>query len=130
MKSEPDVFSWDKLVKDKRTKWDGVRNYQANNNMKAMKRGDHAFFYHSNEGREIVGIMKVVKNWHRDPKDKTGHFGFVDVVPMRPLARKVSLATIKNDKQLKAMALLRQGRLSVSPVSNAEWNRILELAEA
>ena len=127
MKSEPDVYGWPQLVKDKRTSWSGVRNYLANNNMKAMKIGDQAFFYHSNIDKAIVGIMKIVKLWHLDPADETGRFGMVDVVPVKALAKLVTLAEIKADKRLAKMELLRQGRLSVSPVTDQEWEIILDL---
>jgi len=126
MKSEPDVYSWTQLVKDKRTPWNGVRNYQANNNMKAMKIGDEAFFYHSNEERAIVGIMKIVKTWYPDPDDETGRFGMVDVAPVRALPKPLPLADVKKDARLKNMAFVRQGRLSVSPVTKEEWSRIVK----
>src|ERR1700735_199548 len=100
MKSEPEAYSWVQLMKDKRTGWSGVRNYQANNNMKAMKVGDEAFFYHSGEERAIVGIMKIIKTWHPDPDDDSGKFGMVDVAPVRALAPPVTLADIKNDPLL------------------------------
>src|SRR3984957_7852992 len=103
MKSEPSVYSWSQLVKDKRTSWSGVRNYQANNNMKTMKVGDEAFFYHSGEERAIVGIMKIVGPWHLDPSDKTGRFGMVDVAPVRALKTPVTLAEIKADPRLAKM---------------------------
>lgn len=127
MKSEPEVYPWAQLVKDKTTSWDGVRNYQANNNMKAMRIGDQAFFYHSGEERAIVGIMKIVRLWHPDPKDKTGRFGMAGVVPVRALGP-VTLAEIKKDKALAKMAFVRQSRLSVSPVTSEEWKRVLKLA--
>ena len=127
MKSEPSAYSWAQLVKDGRTSWNGVRNYQANNNMKAMKRGDEAFFYHSNEDRAIIGIMEIVAAWHPDPSDKTGRFGMVDVAPVRALKKPVTLAEIKADKKLSGMALVRQGRLSVSPVAQEEWERVLRM---
>jgi len=121
MKSEPSVYPWSQLVKDKRTSWSGVRNYQANNNMKAMQIGDEAFFYHSNDDRAIVGIMKIVKRWHPDPSDETGRFGMVDVAPVRALDQPVTLAAIKTEPRLGQMALLKQSRLSVSPVTQGEW---------
>src|ERR1700722_614605 len=96
MKSEPGVYPWAQLVKDGRTAWNGVRNYLANNNMKAMKVGDQAFFYHSNTDRAIIGITKVAKAWYPDPGDKTGRFGMVDVAPARALPRPVTLAEIKS----------------------------------
>ena len=128
MKSEPDVYSWERLVKEGRTAWNGVRNYLANNNMKAMKIGDQAFFYHSNTDRAIIGIMKIVKTWHPDPTDETGRFGMVDVAPVRALPQPVTLAVIKEIPALKQMAFVRQGRLSVSPVTEAEWKKVLKLA--
>ncbi|MGB9152528.1 MAG: EVE domain-containing protein [Alphaproteobacteria bacterium] len=129
MKSEPAAYPWSQLVKDKRTGWSGVRNYLANNNMKAMKLGDEAFFYHSNEGREIVGIMKVVALWHPDPDDETGKFGMVDVAPVKALKNHVTLADIKSDPALSQMVFVRQGRLSVSPVTVAEWQKIVKRGE-
>ncbi|MDE2028984.1 MAG: EVE domain-containing protein [Alphaproteobacteria bacterium] len=128
MKSEPDVYPWTRLVKEKRAPWDGVRNYQANNNMKAMRIGDEAFFYHSNEGREVVGIMKIAKLWRPDPSDESGKFGMVEVVPVEALPRPVTLAEIKANPLLRDMALVRQGRLSVSPVAKAEWRAILKMS--
>ncbi len=127
MKSEPAVYPWQQLVKEGRTSWNGVRNYQANNNMKAMQIGDEAFFYHSNDERAIVGIMKVVKLWHPDPSDETGRFGMVDVVPVKPLARPITLKKIKATPSLREMALLKQSRLSVSPVRSDERKQILSL---
>ncbi|MDR3451008.1 MAG: EVE domain-containing protein [Alphaproteobacteria bacterium] len=124
MKSEPTVYPWAQLVKDKRTGWGGVRNYQANNNMKAMQLGDKAFFYHSNEGLAIVGIMEIAALWHPDPDDATGKFGMVDVAPVKPFKQPVSLADIKGHAGLANMAMLKQGRLSVSPVTPAEWKII------
>ncbi|MFY9287386.1 MAG: EVE domain-containing protein [Alphaproteobacteria bacterium] len=124
MKSEPSAYSWQQFLKDKKTGWSGVRNYQANNNMKAMKVGDEAFFYHSNEERAIVGIMKITKPWHLDPSDETGRFGMVEVTALKTLEKPITLADIKADKSLSQMALLRQSRLSVSPVSKVEWEKI------
>jgi predicted RNA-binding protein with PUA-like domain len=127
MKSEPSVYPWSQLVKDKRTSWSGVRNYQANNNMKAMQIGDEAFFYHSNEERAIVGIMKIVKFWHLDPSDETERFGMVDVAPVRALDKPITLEMIKGEPRLAKMALLRQSRLSVSPVTAQQWKDLLTL---
>jgi predicted RNA-binding protein with PUA-like domain len=127
MKSEPSAYSWSQLVKDKRTSWSGVRNYLANNNMKTMQLVDEAFFYHSNEDRAIIGIMKIVKLWHLDPSDETGRFGMVDVAPVKVLGNPVTLAMIKAEKSLKNMELLRQSRLSVSKVSMDEWACCLNL---
>ncbi len=107
--------------------WDGVRNYQANNNMKAMKIGDQAFFYHSNEGKEIVGIVEVVKEYYPDHTDPKGRFGMVDFKAVKPLEKSVSLATIKETKSLEDMTLLKQMRLSVSPVTAKEWKTICKM---
>lgn len=128
IKSEPSAYSWAQMVIDKKTGWSGVRNHQASNNMKAMKKGDLAFFYHSNEGREIVGIVSIGKTYHLDPTDKTGKFGMVEVQDPKPMARAVTLAEIKLNAKLKGMALIRQSRLSVSPVSEDEWKEICRLA--
>lgn len=129
MKSEPFKYSWDQLVKDGRTHWDGVRNHQAANNLKAMKNGDLAFFYHSNEGVEIVGIMKIVKEYYPDPSDPAGKFGMVDVVPVKKLKKPVPLKAIKEDPRLTDIALVRQSRLSVQPVSDEHWKILLEMGE-
>lgn len=126
LKSEPSAYSWDQMVKDKKTAWSGVRNYQAANNMKMMKKGDQAFFYHSNEGKEIVGIVEIVREFYPDPEDKTGKFGLLDVKAVKPLKKPVTLAKMKTEKALSGMALLRQSRLSVCPVTNAEWAAILK----
>src|ERR1700743_3577633 len=105
MKSEPSAYSWEQFLKDKKSGWTGVRNFQARNNMKDMKLGDEAFFYHSHEGREIVGIMKVSKLYHPDPTDESGNFGMVEVTPVKPLRNPVTLDTIKTQAKLKNMAL-------------------------
>ena len=130
MKSEPAVYSWDRLVKDKRAAWDGVKNYQAANNLRAMQIGDEAFFYHSNAGLAIVGIMKIVKTAYPDPSDSTGKFVMVDIAPVRALKRPVTLQEIKTDKLLGHMAIVRQMRLSVSPVTKGEWGRVFQLEKA
>jgi predicted RNA-binding protein with PUA-like domain len=127
MKSEPSAYSWAQFVKDKKSGWTGVRNFQARNNMQAMKLGDEAFFYHSNEGREIVGIMKVSKLYHPDPTDGTGKFGMVEVTPVKALKNSVTLEAIKAHPKLKSMALLKQSRLSISPVTAEEWVIICKL---
>jgi len=129
MKSEPGVYSWAQLVKDQRTGWSGVRNYQANNNMKAMKIGDEAFFYHSNEERAIVGIMKIIGLWQPDPQDESGKFGMVTVAPVKPFKKPVTLAAIKAHPALSQMVFVRQGRLSVSPVEAHEWQETIKLGE-
>jgi predicted RNA-binding protein with PUA-like domain len=127
MKSEPDAYAWEQMVKDKTTNWSGVRNYQAANNMKAMQKGDLAFFYHSNEGLEIVGIVEVVKLYHPDPSDEKGRFGMVTVKAAKPFAKTVTLAAIKAHDTLKTMALVKQSRLSVSPVTAQQWKTICKL---
>ncbi len=127
MKSEPAAYSWERLLVEQRTSWEGVRNHQAAANLKAMRVGDEAFFYHSNQGLEIVGVVKVVTQAYPDSSDPTGRFVTVDVVPLYPLVRPVTLREIKQDPLLSNMALVRQSRLSVSPVAAAEWARILVL---
>lgn len=128
IKSEPFKYSWDQFVKDKQTFWDGVRNYAARNNLKAMKKGDELFFYHSNEGLEIVGIAKVVKESYQDPTTDEDAWVVVDVKPVRKLKKPVTLAQMKADKRLANMDLLRLGRLSVGKVTDAEWKVVLEMA--
>ena len=127
MKSEPSSYSWDQLVKDKKTSWNGVRNFQASNNLKAMKIGDRVFFYHSNEGLAVVGIAEVGKTYYPDPTDKTERFGMVDVKPVAPFKTPVTMADIKKEPKLKDMALLRQSRLSVGPVTADEWKLICKM---
>lgn len=128
IKSEPTVYPWDQLVKDKKTYWDGVRNYAARNFLREMKKGDQAFFYHSNEGMEIVGIAKIVKEWYQDPTTTEEAWVVVDVSPVKPLKKTVTLAQIKKEPALANMALIRLSRLSVQPVTEAEWNKVLEMA--
>lgn len=128
IKSEPFKYSWDQLVKDKQTFWDGVRNYAARNNLKAMKKGDLAFFYHSNEGLEIVGIAKVAKEHYQDPTTDEEAWVVVDFAPHKKLKKPVSLADLKKDKRLANMALIRLGRLSVQPVTDEEWKIVMEMA--
>jgi predicted RNA-binding protein with PUA-like domain len=129
VKSEPDTFSYEKLEKEKSTVWDGVRNYAARNNLKAMKKGDLALFYHSNEGKEVVGIAKVLKEFYPDPTAKEGDWVVVELGPHKKLKKPISLKFIKTDKILKGMELVRLSRLSVSPVKKEEFDRILELSE-
>jgi predicted RNA-binding protein with PUA-like domain len=129
VKSEPGVYSWNNLVADKRTNWNGVRNYQASNNLKAMKKGDRVFFYHSGGDSEIVGIAEVAREFYPDPVDKTGRFGMVDLVPVTAMKKPVSLAAVKAEKQLAQFGLVRQGRLSVVPASAAEWKLICAMGE-
>lgn len=128
VKSEPSSYSWDQLVADKQTAWTGVRNYAARVHLKAMKKGDEVLFYHSNEGLDIVGIAKVVKEFYQDPTTDDDRWVVVDLKPHKKLKTPVPLDTIKKDKRLANMALVRIGRLSVQPVTDAEWNVIMELA--
>ena len=129
VKSEPYKWSWDDHIKKGVEHWDGVRNYQASNNMKAMKIGDQAFFYHSNEGKEIVGIVEVVKEYYPDHTDEKGRFGMVDFKAIKPVPTPVTLAQIKADPNLQDMALIKQSRLSVSPVTSEEWDYICKLGD-
>lgn len=127
VKSEPSTYSWDQLVKDKKTTWDGVRNYAARIHLRAMKKGDEVLYYHSNEGMEIVGIAKIDKEAYQDPTTQDDWVA-VDIKPYKKLKRPVSLAQIKTDKRLPEMALVRLGRLSVQPVTEKEWKIVMELA--
>jgi len=129
LKSEPGNWSWDDQVKAGAAEWDGVRNYQASNNMKAMELGDRCFFYHSVKEKQVVGIVEVVGLYYPDPSDASGRFGMVDVKAVRPMTRPVSLAEIKAEPRLGELALVRQSRLSVVPVNQAEWQLICELGE-
>ena len=128
MKSEPSSYSWQQLEKDGRTNWSGVRNFQASSNLKAMKLDDRAFFYHSNEGLAVVGIMTIVKEYYPDPSDESGRFGQVDVSPLRPFAKPVDLTAIKAEPKLADLALVKQSRLSVVPVAAEEWRIICKMA--
>jgi predicted RNA-binding protein with PUA-like domain len=129
IKSEPYKWSWDDQVTKGVEHWDGVRNYQASNNMKAMEIGDLAFFYHSNEGKEIVGIVEVASGYYPDHTDPKERFGMVDFKAIKPVNKPVTLAQIKADPNLSEMSLLKQMRLSVGPVRENEWNYIMKLAE-
>lgn len=128
IKSEPFKYSWEQFEKDKQTCWDGVRNYAARNNLRAMKEGDLAFYYHSNEGTEIVGIAKVIKEAYQDPTTTEEAWVAVDFKPYKKLKQPVSLAQIKAEKKLANMALIKLSRLSVQPVTEAEWAIILKMA--
>jgi len=128
MKSEPDAYSWDDLVAEGEGTWDGVRNYRARNNLAAMEVGDLAFFYHSNIGKEIVGIVRISKERFPDPSDDTGTWTSVKVKPVRKLAKTVTLAQIKADPALAEIELLKLSRLSVAEIRPTEWNYILDLA--
>ena len=128
VKSEPFKYSWDQFVKDGQTFWDGVRNYQARNNLRGMKKGDQVFFYHSNEGLAIVGIAKVVKEAYQDPTTEDTNWVVVDLKPVKKLPRPVTLAEMKADIRLENLSLIRQGRLSVCALSPEEWGAIEDLA--
>lgn len=127
VKSEPFKYSWEKFNEDGRTFWDGVRNYQARNNIKLMKEGDLVLFYHSNEGKAVVGIAKVVKEFYQDPTTDDANWVVVDLVPVEALKKPVTLEQIKADEQLKDISLVRQGRLSVMTLKAQEFDRIIEL---
>lgn len=124
VKSEPDAFSWDQQVQNGTEPWTGVRNALASNNLKAMRRGDLAFFYHSNIGREIVGVVEVAREAYPDPTDETGRWVCVDMKAVGAMPRPVGLAAIKADPEFADLALVRMSRLSVSPVSQAHWDRL------
>ena len=128
LKSEPEAWSWEKQVKEGASMWDGVRNYQARNNLKEMKKNDLCFFYHSVTERSIVGIVKVVKEYYPDPTDKTGRFVVVDVKATKKLKYPVSLDQIKENSKLKNIALVKQSRLSVMPLKKTEWDIIIKMS--
>ena len=128
VKSEPDSYSWEKFTEEKQTVWNGVRNYAARGHLKAMKKGDEVFFYHSNEGLDIVGIAKVVKAAYQDPTTDDDRWVAVDLKVYKKLKKPDSLETKKKDKRLVNMSLVRIGRLSVQPVTDAEYKVIMELA--
>ncbi len=129
VKSEPGKYSWDDLVRDRRTHWDGVRNFAARNNLCAMKKGDWLLYYHSNQGKAIVGIATVAKEAYPDPTSDDPRWVVVDVAPLKPLSKTVSLAQVKDEPALREMALVRQARLSVQPVRKNEFERVLKLGE-
>ena len=128
VKSEPETYSWAQFVQDGKTAWTGVRNFAARLHLRGMAKGDLVFFYHSGEGREVVGLANVLKPAYPDPTAKEGDWSCVDIAPVKPLTRPVNLQTIKADKILKEMVLARQSRLSVSPVTGEQFKRLLELA--
>ncbi len=128
VKSEPFKYSWEKFNEDGRTFWDGVRNYQARNNLKAMKEGDLVLFYHSNEGKNVVGIAKVVKEFYQDPTTDDTNWVVVDLAPVETLKNPVSLEQIKAEPSLADISLIRQGRLSVMPLKATEFDKILEMS--
>src|SRR5689334_1022141 len=125
VKSEPGKYAWDQLLKDGRTFWDGVRNYQARNNLLAMKTGDHVLFYHSNDGLTVVGVARVVKEAYKDPTTEDDRWVAVDIEPVETLATPVTLDIIKREKRLQNIALVRQGRLSVMPLTKEEFEVIM-----
>ncbi|MES2712839.1 MAG: EVE domain-containing protein [Pseudomonadota bacterium] len=127
VKSEPDTFSWDQMVANKTEPWTGVRNAQASNFLKAMKKGDLAFFYHSNIGKEIVGVVRVAREAYQDPSDDTGRWVCVDMQVVSPVPKPVTLAAIKADAKLEGIALTRQSRLSVMPISDEHWKYLAKL---
>ena len=127
IKSEPDAFSWDEQVKNGVEPWTGVRNHSAKNNLKAMKKGDLAFFYHSNIGREIVGIVRVARESYPDPTAESGGWVCVDMQAVRPVPRPITLAEIKADPRFSSLALVRLSRLSVAPVSAEHWAQLCEM---
>lgn len=129
MKTEPGTWSWDDQLRDNVTHWDGVRNYQASNNMKAMRIGDRVFFYHSVNEKRIVGIVEVVREYYPDPTDASGRFGMVDVKALMPFNKPVSLADIKGEPKLQDLALIRQSRLSVMPIDDDSWALICHMGE-
>jgi len=130
VKQEPEAYSWEQFVKDKGTAWTGVRNFQARNNLRAMKKGDLVFFYHSVSEKQAVGLARVSKEAYPDPTAADGDWSAVDLAPVKPLPRPVTLETIKGAKGLEDLPLLRQSRLSVLPVSAGQADRLLELARA
>jgi predicted RNA-binding protein with PUA-like domain len=129
VKSEPYKYSWQRFVAEKKTVWDGVRNFEARNNLRAMKKGDLVLFYHSNEGKEIVGVAVVAREAYPDPSAPGEDWSVVELVPKKALAKPVSLERIRGDKALSDFALLRRSRLSVVPATESEFSRVLELGE-
>jgi predicted RNA-binding protein with PUA-like domain len=130
VKQEPEDYAWSAFVKDRGTAWTGVRNFAARNNLRAMKKGDTVFYYHSGEEKQVVGIARVAKEAYPDPSATEGDWSCVDLVPVKPLAKPVSLAAVKADAALKEMKLVRISRLSVQPVTKAEFDRIIELVSS
>lgn len=129
VKSEPEAYSWETFVKEKRTAWTGVRNFKARNNLRAMKRGDLVLFYHSVTGKQVVGLARVEKEAYADATAKEGDWSCVDLVPVKAIAKPVTLEQIKADKVLADMPLVRQSRLSVTSLSEAQFKRVLALGE-
>lgn len=129
VKSEPFKYSWDQFVRDGRTFWDGVRNYQARNNLKEMSLGDQVLFYHSNEGLEVVGLASVVRTHYQDPTTPDPRWVVVDLKPLKPFKRAVTLSEMKSDPRLEGLSLIRQGRLSVCEINPDEFRTILALGK-
>lgn len=129
VKSEPSKYSWDQLTRDKKTFWDGVRNYGARNNLRDMKKGDEVFFYHSNEGMEIAGIAMVVRESYQDPTTDNPNWVVVDLSPVKPLKKPVTLTQIKSEPKLQNMELVKNSRLSVQKVTPDEWKWVLKMSE-
>ena len=129
VKSEPFKYSWDDFVKEGKSVWDGVRNYQARNNMMAMKKGDWVFFYHSNEGMEVIGLAEVKREFFQDPTTEDPRWVVVEIVPIKKFNNTVTLKMMKSDDRLSNLALIKQSRLSVTPVGKQEFDIILSLAE-
>ena len=129
LKSEPSSWSWEQQKKKKTEHWDGVRNYQASNNMKKMEIGDLAFFYHSVSEKSIVGIVSIIEKYQDDPTDKTGRFGMVVVKAIKSFTKSVSLSEIKSNQKLQGILLIKQSRLSVMPITKEHWDIILEMGE-
>jgi predicted RNA-binding protein with PUA-like domain len=129
VKQEPESFSWDQFVTEGRTAWTGVRNFQARNHLRQMKKGDSVFYYHSGTQKQVVGLARVEREAYADPTAEEGDWSCVDLVPVRPLARPITLAEIRDDKILGTMAMLKQTRLSVTPVSAEQHARLKRLAE-
>ncbi|MEP7231449.1 MAG: EVE domain-containing protein [Ginsengibacter sp.] len=129
VKSEPSVYGWEQFLKDKKTSWDGIRNYAARNNLRDMKKGDEIFFYHSNEGMEIVGIATVANESYQDPTTEEKNWLAVDIRPLKKLKKPVTLIQIKNDPELSQMELVRISRLSVQKVNPKEWSRVIKFSE-
>jgi len=129
VKQEPESYSWETFVQEKETAWTGVRNFQARNNLRAMKKGDFVLFYHSGDAKEVVGLAKVTKEAYPDPSATEGDWSAVDLAPLKPLRQPVTLQTVKSDEILRQMPLVRNSRLSVSPATPAQFARVLELAK-
>lgn len=129
VKQEPSQYSWEQLVKDKKTYWDGVRNYQARNNLKLMKKGDHVLFYHSVTGKEIVGVAKVSKEFYPDPTTDDDRWVVIDIVPVQTLKSPVSLEAVKLNPKLESIPLVKQSRLSVMPLSKSDFKLLMKMSQ-